>query len=75
LTGKAPYKSGTNQFRTAPGTRSRRGRRECIDPHRLLVDAGKAVEVGQPLVIIVEVLDPLDRLADFVPGELEGTRT
>src|ERR1700739_506698 len=51
-------------------------RAERVDPNRLFVrvDAGETVEVGQPLLIIVGILDALDRLADFVAGELEGTR-
>ena len=46
------------------------------DAYRLLVgiDASKAVEMRQPLVVIIRVSHPLDRLTDFQPGEFEGTR-
>src|SRR5271165_282664 len=38
------------------------------------IDAVKTVEIGQPLVIIIGVLHPLDRLADLVRGEFERPR-
>ena len=46
-----------------------------LDPNRLLigVDAGEPVEIREPPVIIVGVLDPLDRLSGLVRSELERT--
>src|SRR5271168_2080338 len=50
-------------------------RPDRVDADCLLigVDAGKAVEIGPPVVIIIGVPHPLDRLTDLVPGELERT--
>src|SRR5439155_11873427 len=47
-----------------------------VDPHRLLfgIDAGEPVEIRQPLIIIIGVLDPLDRLADLVRDKFERAR-
>ena len=44
-----------------------------LDPHRLLVgiDAGEAVEIRQPFVVIIGVPLALDRLADLVIDEFE----
>src|SRR5262249_61233894 len=49
---------------------------EGTDPYRLLVgvDPGKAVEVGQTLVIIIWVAHTLDRLADLIVDEFERSR-
>ena len=49
---------------------------DCLDPHRLLVgiNAGEAVEMGQALMVIVGVLDTLDRLPDLIFREFERAR-
>src|SRR5205807_1007132 len=48
-----------------------------LDPHRLFVgvDAGEAIEIGPPFMVVVPILLALYRLAYLVIDEFEGAGT